>query len=79
MNETENDKAKKKLLKQKLKSNNNNKSNVNLFCCFKFISTFFGKTKEWMRIRNRPLRVPVPGKNEGRYLEFLKIKKINIR
>ena len=48
MNETENDKAKKKLLKQKLKSNNNNKSNVNLFCCFKFISTFFGKTKEYI-------------------------------
>ena len=48
MNETENDKAKKKLLKQKLKSNKNNKSNVNLFCCFKFISTFFGKTKEYI-------------------------------
>ena len=45
MNETENDKAKKKLLKQKLKSTNNNKSNINLFCCFNFVSTFFGKQK----------------------------------
>ena len=47
MDETENNKAKKKLLKKKLESNFGNKINVTLFCCFKFISTFFGKIKEY--------------------------------